>query len=70
MTVTLKITGMSCEHCQARVQQALSEQSGVSIATVSLINNTAEVVFDETVTSPYALIAAVGEVGYDAEMQA
>ena len=65
---TFKIDGMSCEHCQARVRAALLEQAGVSAANVSLANGTATVLYDAQVTSPYALLQAIGDVGFDADL--
>lgn len=59
MEATFKIDGMSCEHCQARVRAALLEQAGVNAANVSLANGTATVLYDEQVTSPYALLQAI-----------
>lgn len=68
MEATFKIDGMSCEHCQARVRAALLEQAGVNAANVSLANGTATVLYDEQVTSPYALLQAIGGVGFDADL--
>ena len=58
MEATFKIDGMSCEHCQARVRAALLDQAGVSAAHVSLANGTAT----------YALLQAIGDVGFDADL--
>ena len=35
-TATLKVTGMSCEHCVRSVTQALQNTAGVNNATVDL----------------------------------
>ena len=51
MEVIIKIEGMSCNHCTASVQNALSETAGVNAAEVSLENKCARVVFDESVVS-------------------
>ena len=66
MTKTLKITGMMCNHCQARVQKALEALSGVQCATVSHANGTAIVQINENV-SDSALKQAVEEQGYVVE---
>lgn len=68
MEATFKIDGMTCEHCQARVREALLKQAGVSAANVSLANGTATVLYDEEITSPYALLQAIGDVGFDADI--
>lgn len=63
MTKTLKITGMTCQHCVRHVNTALSEVEGVSNVKVSLENK--EAVIDVTATvSLEALKDAVKEVGY------
>ncbi len=43
MTITLKVEGMMCPHCEARVKKVLEGSSGVSEAVVSHTNGTAEV---------------------------
>lgn len=58
----LKIDGMSCKHCQARVEKALSEVPGVDSVTVSLENGTAEVKGADL--NPSALAKAVTAAGY------
>ena len=63
MTKTLKITGMTCQHCVRHVNTALSEVEGVSNVKVSLENK--EAVIDVAATiSLEALKDAVKEVGY------
>jgi copper ion binding protein len=63
MKTTLKIDGMSCEHCVKHVTNALQELEGVSAAAVSLKENTAVVDHAEAVTLE-AMKAAVAEAGY------
>jgi copper ion binding protein len=64
MKTTLKIKGMSCEHCVKHVTQALEGVKGVKSAKVSLKNNDAVVKHDEG-TSLEAMKAAVVEAGYE-----
>lgn len=59
----LKIEGMMCEHCQARVKKALEETHGVSDAEVSYKSKTAVVEHDENVTAE-ELKKAVEAQGY------
>jgi copper ion binding protein len=63
MKTTLKIDGMSCEHCVKHVKDALEEVAGVSSAKVSLKENSAVVDHGDAVTLA-ALKAAVVEAGY------
>ena len=43
MTTTLKIEGMMCPHCEARVKKALEALDGVESAVVSHVEGTAVV---------------------------
>ncbi|MBR1635556.1 MAG: heavy metal translocating P-type ATPase [Lachnospiraceae bacterium] len=63
-TKNMKIEGMMCEHCQARVKEALEKVDGVRSAEVSHEAGTAVVSFDGAVTDE-ALTAAVTDAGYE-----
>jgi copper chaperone len=65
MTIKLKITGMTCNHCRATVQKALSGVEGTSDVQVHLEAGTAVV---QGHPKPDQLIAAVKEEGYSAEI--
>jgi copper chaperone CopZ len=67
-SVTLKVTGMHCSHCRAKVEQALQKVPGVFGASVDLDGGTAEVDFDGQKAAPDAMVAAVKSVGYGAEV--
>ena len=62
-TKEMKIEGMSCAHCQARVEKALNEIPGVS-AQVDLEKKTANVTLTEDLEDQ-ALITAVEDAGYE-----
>jgi copper chaperone CopZ len=64
MQTTLKIEGMSCEHCVKAVKTALEETVGVRSAAVSLKDKSAAVDHEDGVISA-ALKAAVEEAGYE-----
>lgn len=66
-TATLKVTGMSCNHCVHAVTQALKNTEGVSAATVDLKAGRATVEYDEGKTDPRQLAGVVTEEGYTAE---
>ncbi|HET9439432.1 MAG TPA: cation transporter [Longimicrobiales bacterium] len=66
-TATLKVTGMSCDHCVRAVTQALQNTDGVRSAHVDLKGARATVEYDEGKTNPQALASAVTEEGYQAE---
>ena len=65
MKTTLKIEGMSCDHCVKHVKEALETVEGVTSAKVSLKDNSAEVDHGDGV-KPDVLKAAVSEAGYEA----
>ncbi len=59
---TIKIDGMSCQHCVMRVKKAVDGVDGVSSSEVEI--GTAKVVFDESKTSEDAIKAAITNAGY------
>ena len=66
-TATLKVTGMSCEHCVRAVKGALEELDGVQSAEVDLQNARAMVHYDEGKTGTREMVGAVMDEGYTAE---
>ncbi|HMA43131.1 MAG TPA: cation transporter [Gemmatimonadales bacterium] len=64
----LKVTGMSCGHCQKTVEQALKGVSGVYSAVVDLQDGEAEVDFDDDTVTAGTLLAAVERAGYGARL--
>ena len=66
-TVTLHITGMTCEHCVHSVEKALRSAPGVESAKVSLRENRATVTFVSPVSAE-ALVRNVEQAGYGAQL--
>ncbi|KXX66222.1 CopZ family metallochaperone [Marichromatium gracile] len=64
MSQQLKITGMSCQHCERRVREALVAVAGVESVSIDLAAGRARV---EGAAEPATLIAAVEAAGYQAE---
>ncbi len=64
---TLKVSGMTCNHCVSAVTKALAKVPGVESADVSLEKAQALV---KGSADAQALIAAVKEEGYEAALQA
>lgn len=58
---TLKIEGMSCNHCVMAVKKKLSKLN-VEVKSISI--GSAEVSYDENTVSKDAIIRAVDEAGY------
>lgn len=63
MEKILKIDGMSCGHCSARVEKALSAIDGVTAVTVSLEEKTATLTL-ATEVSDALLQEAVEDAGF------
>jgi len=63
-TATLKIQGMTCNHCVMRVAKALKGTAGVQDAQVDLQKAQAVVTYDDAKVSLDNLSFAVVEAGY------
>jgi P-type Cu+ transporter len=66
--IDIPVQGMTCAACQASVQKALQRQPGVLDAAVNLMMKNAAVTYDPAVTRPEALVEAIRDTGYEAEM--
>ena len=60
--ITLKIEGMSCQHCVVAVKKAVDGVSGVSSSDVEI--GSAKVNYDENSASREAITAAIQTAGY------
>jgi copper chaperone len=58
----IKIDGMSCNHCVARVKKALDAIDGVASSEVEI--GKADVTFDETKTSLDKIKETINSTGY------
>ncbi|MDH3498445.1 MAG: heavy-metal-associated domain-containing protein [Gemmatimonadota bacterium] len=67
-SLKLKVTGMTCGHCKAKVEQALQGVTGTFGAAVFLDEGEAEVDFDPGTATPDAFVAAVAQAGYQARV--
>jgi len=66
--LTFPVTGMTCAACQSFVERTLAAQPGVKSASVNLMLHNASVTFDPTLIGAEALVEAVRESGYGAEL--
>lgn len=64
-TSTIKISGMSCQHCVKAVSGALLDLPGVQKADVSLEEAKATVTYDEALADEAGMRAAILEQGYE-----
>lgn len=66
-TISLNISGMTCDHCAKTIEAALTKVSGVDKASVSYVNESAQVIAkSDADLSVEALINTVKAAGYDA----
>jgi copper chaperone CopZ len=61
--ITLRIGGMSCDHCLRAVRDALAGVPGVEIDTVTI--GSATLRFDPAKAAVDRLVAAIDDLGYE-----
>ncbi|GIL57370.1 hypothetical protein Vafri_12621 [Volvox africanus] len=61
----LSVKGMTCAACSRAVEAALSSLAGVKRVSVALLQESAEVHYDESVVSPEELVSAVEDAGFE-----
>ena len=68
-SLKLKINGMHCGHCQAKVEKALKAVAGTSVAAVFLDEGEAEIEYDAGRASVEQYLDAVRRAGYQPAVQ-
>jgi len=63
-TTVLKVSDMSCGHCELSVQEALDELDGVERAKADHATGDVEVAYDEGQVSVEQMGETIEEVGY------
>lgn len=66
MKQKIKIDGMNCDHCVAKVEKAVSELDGVEKIKVKLKDAEAKIKFDETKVPLDKVLTVITELGYEA----
>lgn len=66
---TIKISGMSCAACSARIDKRLNKLEGINVAAVNLSTEKATVEYDSTKINSDAIVKAIEALGYGAEVQ-
>nr|WP_144032228.1 copper ion binding protein [Amphibacillus jilinensis] len=61
--LTLKVEGMSCQHCKKNIEHALQEL-GVKKAEVTLETHMVNITYDESKVSQQKLEETIAEQGY------
>ena len=67
-TVTLKITGMSCEGCASHIHTALSKIEGVISDEVKYPGDIETIKYDASKISDKEIITVIEKIGYKAEV--
>ena len=67
-TATIRVQGMTCASCVARVERAIEALPGVIEATVNLTAESARVEFLPDTLSRERIARAIGDAGYEAEV--
>ncbi|KAJ9183338.1 hypothetical protein P3X46_007204 [Hevea brasiliensis] len=68
--IQVRITGMTCAACSNSVESAIKSISGVLRASVALLQNKADVVFDPTLVKDDDIKNAIEDAGFEAEILA
>lgn len=66
--VTIAVSGMYCESCEATVHAMLKRTRGVYSATVDVNRGLATVAYDPRQTTPSALADVINRLGYKATL--
>ena len=66
MKQEFSVKGMSCNHCVARIEEAVGRISGVKKVKVQLKKEKAVVKFDEANVQATEICQAINELGYQA----
>ena len=62
---TIKINGMSCEHCAAAVTKALSDLAGIKKVKVDLKAKTASFDYESGKTGMDKIKSAINDAGFE-----
>ncbi|MFC5712000.1 copper chaperone CopZ [Thalassorhabdus alkalitolerans] len=66
-TEVIHVEGMTCGHCKASVEKALTSLQGVEKAEVSLDHNNVTVSYDNDKVTPARMKEEIEDIGYDVE---
>lgn len=66
--IQVRVTGMTCAACSNSVEGALMSINGVVKATVALLQNKADVIFDPSLVKDDEITNAIEDAGFEAEL--
>ena len=62
---TVKVEGMTCQHCVQIITDALKNITGLSTVNVDLVKKEVSVEFNENKTTPHKISDKIIEVGFE-----
>jgi len=65
--ITLKVSGMACDHCKMAVEKAVSALQGISKVEADVKEGKVEVSFDPSRITIDDIKKAIEDAGYDVE---
>ena len=68
MKQTIKVTGMKCQHCEAKVETALGKIDGVAVVKADHENNKVDVDYEPTRVSAAELAETIEDCGFEATL--
>ena len=63
-TIKLSVPGMSCASCPYMIKQAISKVDGIKLVDATMVDRTATVTFEDTVTTVQEISQATANIGY------
>lgn len=63
-----KIDGMTCQACASRIEKVLNKKDFIAQATVNFASEEAQVVFDDSLSSPTEIAALIAKTGFSAQL--
>ncbi|MGX7417674.1 copper chaperone CopZ [Carnobacterium gallinarum] len=64
--MNVKITGMSCEHCVKRVEEAINGLAGIDKVKVHLKKGEAKIKYDSSLVTSKEIAETITNTGYEA----
>ncbi|MBO8138081.1 MAG: copper-translocating P-type ATPase [Desulfotomaculum sp.] len=68
-TATVKVTGMNCAACSARIERVLSRTKGIQSAKVNLALERAVIEYDETIIKIQEIIDKIRNLGFEVDTE-
>lgn len=63
--ITLKVLGMSCEHCKKAIETSVAQLPGVSKVQADISKGSVEVSYDRTKTNLEQIEKVIEDIGYE-----